>query len=98
MPQAILLNSAEVDLVDIWRYIARDSPQNASRLVRRIRTLCNTALVDNPLIGRARPELVRDLRSFLVGNYIVFYRPIENGVEIVRVLHGNRDIETLFEQ
>ncbi len=98
MPQAVLLRSAEADLADIWRYIARDSPQNASRLVRRIRTMCSTTLADNPYIGRARPELAPGLRSFPVGNYIVFYRPIEDGVEVVRVVHGSRDIEALFEQ
>jgi toxin ParE1/3/4 len=31
-----------------------------------------------------------------VGNYVVFYRPIENGIEVVRVLHGRRDIAALF--
>ena len=48
------------------------------------------------MMGRARPELAADLRSFPVGNYIIFYRPIEDGVEIVRVLSGARDIDALF--
>jgi toxin ParE1/3/4 len=47
---------------------------------------------DNPLIGRARPELAADLRSFPVGNYVLFYRPIADGVELVRALSGHRDI------
>ena len=53
-------------------------------------------LARNPAAGRERPELVSDLRSFLVGRYILFYRPIDDGVEIVRVLHGARDIDSIF--
>jgi toxin ParE1/3/4 len=31
-----------------------------------------------------------------MGNYIVFYRPLEDGVKIVRVLHAARDIDAAF--
>ena len=50
------------------------------------------------MMGRSREELVPKLRSFPVGNYVIFYQPISDGVEIVRVLHGSRDIESLFER
>jgi toxin ParE1/3/4 len=50
-----------------------------------------------PLIGRQREELSPRLRSFPVSRYIIFYRPMENGIEIVRVLHGARDFPPLFE-
>jgi len=33
------------------------------------------------------------LRSLAVGRYVIFYLPIPGGVQIVRVLHGARDIE-----
>jgi toxin ParE1/3/4 len=36
------------------------------------------------------------LRSLSVGNYLIFYRPLADGIEIVRVLHGARDIDSLF--
>ena len=98
MSQAILLQSAEIDLSDIWRYVARDSPESASRLVNHMRMVCGTTLASNPFIGRTRSDLAPDLRSFPVGSYLIFYRPIQSGVEIVRVLHGSRDIEALFEQ
>jgi len=41
--------------------------------------------------------LAARLRSFPVGSYVIFYRPMENGVEIVRVLHGARDLPPLFD-
>jgi toxin ParE1/3/4 len=49
-------------------------------------------LRDNPLAGRARPELAENVRSFPVGNYVIFYRPLQDGIEIVRVLSGYRDL------
>jgi toxin ParE1/3/4 len=48
------------------------------------------------MLGRSRPELASDLRSFPTGSYIIFYVPIETGIEIVRVVSGNRDIDALF--
>jgi toxin ParE1/3/4 len=49
-------------------------------------------LVQNPLAGRARADLVQGLRSFAVGNCIVFYFAHSNGVEIVRIMNGRQDI------
>ena len=37
------------------------------------------------------------LRSLPLGNYIIFYRPIDDGIEVVRILHGARDLPPLFE-
>jgi toxin ParE1/3/4 len=47
-------------------------------------------------MGRRREELAPGLRSFAMGLYLIFYMPMTNGVDIVRVLHGFRDIETVF--
>ena len=48
-------------------------------------------------MGRARPELAAELRSLPVGKYTIFYLPLSNGVQIVRVLHGARDIDAIFQ-
>jgi toxin ParE1/3/4 len=49
-------------------------------------------LTDHPLAGRQRPELAPNLRSFPVGNYIIFYIPGPQGIELVRVLNARQDI------
>jgi toxin ParE1/3/4 len=49
-------------------------------------------LAQFPEIGRNRPELVVGLRSFPVDSYSIFYRVIDGGIEIVRVLSGFRVI------
>jgi toxin ParE1/3/4 len=50
-------------------------------------------LAENPLAGRARDDLAPKIRSFPVGNDIIFYLPLSDGIEVVRVLHGRQDID-----
>jgi toxin ParE1/3/4 len=49
-------------------------------------------LLENPLAGRERRELRAGLRSFPVGNFVIFYVPLPDGIEIIRVMHGRQDI------
>lgn len=84
---------AEDDLIEIWSYIADDNEPAADRLLRKIEQSLRN-LSDSPLIGRARPELSPGLRSFPVGTYIIFYLPLADGVEVVRVLSGYLDIQS----
>jgi toxin ParE1/3/4 len=92
MPRVLKRPQAEADLDDIWWYIAQDSPQNADRFLDRIHDKC-LVLAEFPQMGVGQDELKPNLRSFSVGNYLIFYFPIENGIDIVRVLQGARDIE-----
>jgi toxin ParE1/3/4 len=47
-------------------------------------------------LGRARPELREDIRSFPFENYVIFFRYTERAFENVNILHGSRDIEGYF--
>ncbi|NET00841.1 MAG: type II toxin-antitoxin system RelE/ParE family toxin [Sphaerospermopsis sp. SIO1G1] len=47
---------------------------------------------------KSRDELVVGLRSFPVEDYLIFYFPVENGIEIARVLSGYRDLEAMFDE
>ena len=49
-------------------------------------------------MGRARDELAADLRSFPFARYVIFYEPIEDGIDVVRVLHSARDIDAAFDE
>jgi toxin ParE1/3/4 len=96
MNQYRVSDAARSDLDEIWFYIAQDNVDAADRFIRAIVSRF-PRLAAMPQIGRARNELAPRLRSFPVGRYIIFYRPMENGVEIARVLHGARDFPPLFE-
>ena len=95
MPRLLKRPEAENDLEEIWWFIAQDSPDNADRLLDRIQESC-LALADFPKLGVSREELKTDLRSQPVGNYLIFYFPLEDGIDIIRVRHGSRDMERLF--
>lgn len=83
---------ARLDLISIWHYIARDNPDAADQLLDRINDVLQR-LAARPLIGRERTELGDKLRSFPVGNYIVFYNPLSDGIDLIRVLSSYRDID-----
>ena len=53
-------------------------------------------LAGMPGMGRARDDLAAGLRSFPVGGFLIFSHALENGAEVVRVLHGARNIEREF--
>ena len=55
-------------------------------------------LGDNPMIGVARGDLRPGLRSFAVGNHLMFFTPSEEGVIIARVIDGRRDYPELFDE
>ena len=58
----------------------------------------NFRLATQPLMGRARDELAEGLRSMPMGRHVVFYVPLSDGIDIVRVLHSARDIDALFSE
>jgi len=84
------------DLAQIWAYIADDSPANADDFAALIDSKFQ-ALARQPGMGRARVELGAGLRSFVVGHYVIFYLPLRDGIDIVRVIHGARDLEAVFQ-
>ena len=86
---------AELDLLDIWDYIADERLDRADEFLDRVEGKLQT-LARNPGLGRRRDDLLAGLQSFSIGNYVVFYREIENGIDVIRVLHGSRDIEDIF--
>jgi len=89
------LPQAEEDLLDIWVHIASASPFHADRFLDLLDSKMRL-LADAPGIGRLRAELSPSLRGLPVGHYLIFYRQAGTGIEVVRVLHGARDIEALF--
>ena len=90
-----LSEQSRSDLDDIWLYIASDNVSAADRFVDELVGNFET-LATQPGIGRTRHGLAESLRSFPVGNYVIFYRAMQDGIEVVRVLSGFRDIPSIF--
>ena len=96
MSTVLVRPRALADLAEIWAYIAEGSPDQADAFIDLVDSKFQ-ALSRRPGIGRLRPELAPDIRSLVVGRYLVFYLPLSRGIEVVRVLHGSRDVESIFE-
>jgi toxin ParE1/3/4 len=96
---------AKEDTNDIWRYIAQDNPEAADAFLDAIEE-ASELLSAIPAIGGLRyfyhPELrgLRILPLQKFEKYLLFYclREEENVIEIVRIIHGARDIPSLFGQ
>lgn len=86
---------AAADILDIWDHIAEDSLDQADRWVDKLDEKFKL-IATQPLMGRARDELAASLRSFPFGRYVIFYVPVEGGIDVVRVLHSARDVDTAF--
>lgn len=89
LPQAIR------DVDEIWEWIAADNIRAADRLGARIAETTDR-LADFPESGTPRSELGPGLRSLVVGHYLVLYRVGPDSVDIVRVVHGARELRALI--
>ena len=95
MPRIIIAPEARNDLDAILSYIAQDNPDAAKKLLATLKDKF-VLLASSPRIGMLKKTLQPDILGFPIGNYVIFYREIQNGIEVARVLHGARDIERLF--
>jgi toxin ParE1/3/4 len=93
----VILNvPASRDIEGIIDYIAEVRGLDAAdRLLEKINKKCRT-LAQFPSLGVRREKLAPDLRSLPIEEYLICYRLIENGVEILRLISGYRDFDALF--
>ena len=87
---------ALTDIKGIWQYLSERGEAAAAHLIKEITVKCGL-LARNPAIGRERNDLIFNLRQFPFKKYNIYYFPIENGVEIYRVLHSSRDNVQVFD-
>jgi toxin ParE1/3/4 len=95
MTRATKRPEADADLFEIALYIAQDDVGASDRFIDAL-TKKFELLARHPEMGRLRPELAPELRSFPVGNYVIFYQATRDGIEVIRVLSAARDIPSLF--
>jgi plasmid stabilization system protein ParE len=99
MSRYSLTPQAVEDLFEIWSYIARDSVEAAKRLEAAVYKACGF-LAEGPLRGRTREDVTKlPLRFWTVQafpNYIIVYDPQSDPLQIIRILHGSRDIQAIL--
>jgi toxin ParE1/3/4 len=95
MATVIKSPDAERDVLEIWVYVAERNFDAADDLVATFNEKLSL-LAEFPGLGAEREDLHPGLRMFPVGNYLLLYRIIPGGIELVRVAHGARDLIRLF--
>lgn len=95
MPRLTVLPAARADLIEIADFIALDSPERAVSFIAEIEAqILQTA--ERPGSFPARDDLGKGLRSARHGRYLIFFLETSDEVQIVRVLHGSRDLTGIF--
>jgi len=90
MPRPRFTSPANRDIRGIVKYVASHDPAAAVRLLTRIESTCQM-LADEPGAGQSREDLLPSLRFLPVGNYLIFYRPAPEEIQVIRVIHGARN-------
>ncbi len=85
---------AEKDLAEIVDYLDERSPAASDHLATALDRRCE--LLGQFPLGRSREELAAGLRSVAVEQYVLFYRVTPTAVEVLRILHGARDIDGIM--
>jgi toxin ParE1/3/4 len=85
---------AREDLLDIWLYIEPRNPHVADQVYDRIEKRCHL-LRDHPQLGPARPEIGEGARVLVIERWLALYRLVEDGVQVVRIVDGARDLTRL---
>lgn len=86
---------ASQDLAAISDYFYTHNIEVGERFLQEFSRKCKQ-LASFPSLGRSYADIELDLRGVPLESYIIFYRVIENGIEIMRVVSGKRDLSTLF--
>jgi addiction module RelE/StbE family toxin len=88
---------ARNDLKQIHDYIAKDSKYYARKVIQEI-VAKTEALTELPKIGRIVPEISdQNIRELIVYSYRLIYEMSGTGVEILAIIHGRRDFNSVWD-
>jgi toxin ParE1/3/4 len=100
-PRATIRPEAARDLDEQFEYLADRSAEQATRFLTAVRSSLQR-LLDQPELGVTRGfnhEALRNVRVWMVRGFprhLIYYRSDPEGIEVIRLLHGDRDIVALF--
>ncbi len=101
-PRIIIRRTADAEVDDQCEYLAHDNIEAARRFLNAAEATF-AQLARTPGMGRmwqSADERLRGVRVWRIGGFerwLVFYRPIDRGIEVLHVIHGARDIEAILE-
>ena len=91
-------NFTEDAIQDLDEICDRLSTNNYNAVIRffdAVRPKCKV-VANSPNMGKSYEYLSPKLLGFIVDDYIIFYYPTKNGINVARILSGYRDLESIF--
>ena len=89
-----LASLARSDLQEMSRYVGKRNPAAAEKILDEL--IDRFELIGSqPAIGAPRDDLLEGMRHTVVGRYVIYYRSAKKGIDILRVIHGSRDIDAI---
>jgi toxin ParE1/3/4 len=89
--------AARLDYLQIFLYVGERNLAAAEKLIRRFDEALELIL-KHPGAGPERPDLGRGLRTYPVGKYLLIYRATNQGIDLLRAVHGARNLRKLFKR
>ena len=94
MPRIRRTRQARKDLVEILAHLRQYSDAAADRVADAIEQKCQL-LAQFSDLGKPRDDLAPGLRSQAVENHVIFFRPLSDGIRVIRILYGARDFPSM---
>lgn len=92
-----IVESAQQDIAQIRDYIAAEDVEASSRFLANIDRVLGL-LEYQPRMGRARADLRSGIRLIPLGSYVMAYTIGRVRIDVVRVLHGARDLRSVLNE
>ncbi len=96
MPKFLLRPKARQDLENIWFYTLETWGENQADTYIQDLNIAFKSLAKSPEKGRSCEDIRKDYRKHLLGKHVIFYRQIDKGIEVVRILHQSMDVDMHF--
>jgi plasmid stabilization system protein ParE len=98
MKTYLFTTAAEQDLAEIIERIATDSPRNAKRVLERFHAAARL-LAEMPGMGHSREDVTdKPVKCWAVHSWLIVYRTDRTPLEILRIVHGARDLPKYFQR
>jgi toxin ParE1/3/4 len=88
---------ASRDLNEIAEYFSQNSLEAGEQFFQEFNRKCQQ-IVTFPNSGKSYAEIHNDLRGLPLQGYVIFYRVLDDGIEILRVANGRRNLPSLFDE
>ncbi|TAE56647.1 MAG: type II toxin-antitoxin system RelE/ParE family toxin [Nostocales cyanobacterium] len=95
MNQCLISPQAIKDLDSISEYFLTTNIETGEKIFQEFTKKCKN-LLQFPKMGRSYEHIRKGMRGIPLNSYIIFYQIVDDNIEILRIVNGRQDLESLF--